>query len=62
MENIALRSFYTFVLRVEIVIIFEPKVVTISALNTIMKKLANVVRIIIPISGLYSIFHRLQHF
>ena len=37
MENIALRSLYIlymFVLRTEIVIIFEPKVVTISARNT----------------------------
>ena len=37
MENIALRSLhilYMFVLRAEIVTIFEPKMVTISARNT----------------------------
>ncbi len=45
MEKIALRSsqiFYIFVLpvRVEIVTIFEPKVVTIFARHTIMRKFA----------------------
>ena len=41
-ENIALQSlqnFYIFVLRVEIVTIFEPKEVIISARNTILIKL-----------------------
>ena len=41
MENIALRSsqiFYIFVLRVEIVAIFEPKVIAIYTRNTILQK------------------------
>ena len=50
MENIALRSsqvFYTFVLRVEIVTIFEPKMVTISARN-IYRKFADFIRLYYP--------------
>ena len=50
-ENIALRSsqiFYIFVLRVEIVTIFEPKVVTIFTRRTIMKKFANFIRLYFP--------------
>ncbi len=50
--NIGLRSsqiFYTFVSRVEIVTIFERKVVTTSARNTIiMRKFANFVRLYFP--------------
>jgi hypothetical protein len=44
MENIALRSLhilYMFVLRAEIVTIFEPKMVTISARNTNIYKICN---------------------
>ncbi len=51
MENIALRSlqiFYIFVLRVEIVTIFELKVVAISVRNTIIRKFANFVRLYFP--------------
>ncbi len=50
-ENIALRSsqiFYIFVSRVEIVTIFEPKVVTIFTRRTIMKKFANFIRLYFP--------------
>ena len=49
--DIALGSsqiFYVFVLRVEIVTVFEPKVVAISARNTIMRKFANFVRLYFP--------------
>ncbi len=41
-------NFLIIVLRAEIVTIFEPKVVTISARNTIMRKFANVVRLYFP--------------
>ena len=50
-ENIALRSsqiFYIFVLRVEIVTIFEPKVVAIFTRRTIMKIFANFIRLYFP--------------
>ncbi len=39
---------FLIVLRVEIATIFEPKVVTISARNTIMRKFANFVRLYFP--------------
>ncbi len=44
---------FLIVLRAKIVTIFEPKVVTISARNTIIRKFANLVRL--------YIFHTLQH-
>ena len=47
------QIFYTIVLRVEIATIFQPKVVAISAHNTIMRKFANFVRLYFP---------QLQHF
>ena len=49
MEDIALRSsqiFYIFPLRVEIATIFEPKVVTISAPNTIISKIGKLCKAI----------------
>jgi hypothetical protein len=52
-ENISLRSLqtlYMFVLRAEIVTIFEPKMVTISARNTNIYKLCKVI-----FSKLYNI-------
>jgi hypothetical protein len=58
MENIALRSLhilYMFVLRAEIVTIFEPKMVTISArtvMQTLYTKFANFARLL---SKLYNI-------
>ena len=57
MENIALQSsqiFYVFVLRVEIVTVFEPKVVTIPARNTICRKVANFVRLYFPHITIFS--------
>ena len=56
-RNIALRSlqiFYVFVLRVEIVTIFEPKVVTISARSTIIQKICKLCKTIF--STHYNIF------
>ena len=47
-ENIALHSKlanFLIVLRAEIVTIFEPKVVTISARSTVMRKFANFLRL-----------------
>ena len=41
-------NFLTIVLRAKIVTIFEPRVVTISARNTIMRKFANFVRLYFP--------------
>ena len=41
-------NFLIIVLRAEIATIFEPKVVTISARNTIMRKFANFVRLYFP--------------
>jgi hypothetical protein len=48
MENIALRSLHMFVLRAEIVTIFETKMVTISARNTKYTKCANFARLYFP--------------
>ncbi len=56
-ENIALRSlqiFYVFLLRVEIVAIFKPKIVIISASNTIIWKICKLCTAIF--STHYNIF------
>jgi hypothetical protein len=54
MENIALRILYMFVLRAEIVTIFEPKMVTISACNTNRYKICKLCKAIF--SKLYTDF------
>jgi hypothetical protein len=56
MENIALRSLhilYMFVLRAEIVTIFEPKMVTIFARNTKLYKICKLCKALF--SKLYNI-------
>ena len=47
-ENIVLQIFFIFILRVEIVTISKPKVVTMSARHTVMIKFANFVKLYFP--------------
>ena len=62
-KNIAVRSsqiFSTFVLRVEIFTIFEPKVVAISARNTIIQKICKLCKAIFCTH--YNIFNQIVEF
>ncbi len=59
-RNLVRYGKYSFVLRVKIVTIFEPKVVTISARHTMMRKFAKFVRLYFPYITIF--FNQLLEF